>query len=112
MSEHTIPPRLIRRYMNYMIIAAVIWCFFGAAVGGPIFSGLLLALNLTKAQIGFVMSISLLFLPMQMIGAMLQQRYFHRKKFWIVCVMVHYSSFLAIAILTALWLNVPASFAL
>lgn len=98
--------------MNYMIIAAVIWCFFGAAVGGPIFSGLLLALNLTKAQIGFVMSISLLFLPMQMIGAMLQQRYFHRKKFWIVCVMVHYSSFLAIAILTALWLKVPASFAL
>lgn len=112
MSEATIPPRVVRRYLNYMIVAAMIWCFFGASIGGPIFSGLLLALDLTKAQIGFVMSIGLLFLPMQMIGAILQQRFFHRKRFWMICVLVHYSSFLGISLLTACWLKLPASLAL
>ena len=99
MSQPNIPPRLIRRYMNYMIVAALIWCFFGAVVSGPLQAGLLLSLQLSKAQIGFVMSLSLLFLPMQMIGALLQQRFFHRKRFWFWCILVHYSSFLGIALL-------------
>ena len=106
MSQPNIPPRLIRRYMNYMIVAALIWCFFGAVVSGPLQAGLLLSLQLSKAQIGFVMSLSLLFLPMQMIGALLQQRFFHRKKFWFWCILVHYSSFLGIALLAAVWLKI------
>jgi MFS family permease len=107
-----IPPRTIRRYMNYMITAAVIWCVFGTTISGPIFSGLLLALNLSKAQIGFVMSLGLLFLPMQMIGALIQKQFFHRKKFWFVCVFIHYSCFFFIAALTATWMKLPASLAL
>ncbi len=111
MSQPNIPPRLIRRYMNYMIVAALIWCFFGAVVSGPLQAGLLLSLQLSKAQIGFVMSLSLLFLPMQMIGALLQQRFFHRKKFWFWSILVHYSCFLGIALLAALWLKIPTTVA-
>lgn len=114
MSETVVnlPPRTIRRYMNNQIAAAVIWCVFGAATTGPILAGLLLALELTKAQIGFVMSLALLFQPMQIIGALLQKRFFNRKTFWTIFVAIHYGCFLLIAILAAVWLKLPASFAL
>ena len=59
-----LPPRKARRCMNYLIISAVVWCFFGAVAGGPVFSGLLDALELSDPQIGFVMSIGLLCLPL------------------------------------------------
>ncbi len=102
-----ISPRMARRYMNYEILSAVIWLVFGAAVGGAVFSGLLIVLKLTEVQIGYIMSLGLLMLPMQMIGAMVQRRYFHRKHYWLFWVAIHYSCFGVIALLAATWLQLP-----
>ena len=104
-------PRMMRRYMNYLIISPMIWCFFSAAVNGPVFSGLLDVLDLTPPQIGFVMSIGSLCLPLQLIGSMIQQRYFRRKPFWAVLVSLHYTSYLLLALLTAMWTGISNTLA-
>ena len=102
-----IPPRMVRRYMNYLIGSVVIWCFFSAAVNGPMFSGLLDVLKLTPPQVGFIMSIGSLCLPLQLIGSLIQQKYFRRKTFWAVFVFIHYSSYLLLALLAAMWTGIP-----
>jgi len=106
-----IPPRMVRRYMNYLIGSVVIWCFFSAAVNGPMFSGLLDVLKLTPPQVGFIMSIGSLCLPLQLIGSLIQQKYFRRKTFWAVFVFIHYSSYLLLALLAAMWTGIPNTIA-
>ena len=104
-----IPPRMVRRYMDYFIGSMVVWCIFSAAVNGPMFSGLLNVLELTPPQIGFIMSIWSLCLPLQLIGSLVQQKYFRRKTFWAVSRVIHYSSYLLLALLTAMWTGIPTS---
>ncbi|MDD3155286.1 MAG: MFS transporter [Victivallaceae bacterium] len=89
--------------MNCFIATMALWCVFGATIGGSILSGMLLSIGMTDSQIGAVMSLSLIFLPMQLLGSILQRRFFHRKKFWMVLAVCHYSAFLAIALLVASW---------
>jgi MFS family permease len=79
------------------------WSFFFAATGGPVLAGLLLALNLNNFQIGLVNSMMALFLPFQIVGAVIQQRYFNRKRFWFSMIFSYYSSFVLILLLILIW---------
>ena len=74
-----IPPRMTRRYMNHFIICVIIWCGFAACATGAVFAGLLNALKLTDPQIGFVTALGSLCLPLQLVGSLIQPRYFRRK---------------------------------
>ena len=104
-------PRMARRYMQYLIASGFTWCFFSAVAIGPVFSGLLDALDLTDPQIGLVMSLGSLMLPLQLIGALVQQKYFRRKAFWLVCVLGYYLSFFVLALWIFLWQDLPAAWA-
>ncbi|MBQ4107268.1 MAG: MFS transporter [Lentisphaeria bacterium] len=106
-----LPPRKAQRCMNHLIVSVVIWCFYGAFASGAVFAGLLDALNMTDPQIGLVMSMGQLCLPLQFIGAMIQQRFFRRRRFWCIFVVIHYTSFLLLALLTVLWTDLPMTLA-
>ena len=106
-----IPPRMTRRYMNHFIICVIIWCGFAACATGAVFAGLLNALNLTDPQIGFVTALGSLCLPLQLVGSLIQPRYFRRKTFYLTCIVIYYSSFLLLALLAAFWTNLSATVA-
>ena len=106
-SESPVAPRLLRRGMNLSILSGALWMFFGSASGGSLLTGALLSLEMSEALIGWVMSLSLIFLPLQIVGAVLQQRYFNRKKFWLICTVSYYGTFFLLALLTASWLRLP-----
>lgn len=95
--------RVIRRGITLAITAAVIWSFFGASISGPVMAGLFLSLKLDNFQIGLINSMAMLFLPFQIIGVVIQQRYFKRKPFWFASVFSHYSSFVLIVALILVW---------
>lgn len=104
-----LPPRMARRYMNHMVICAVIWCGFNACINGPIFAGLVDALDLTDPQIGLVMSFASMCLPLQLVGSLIQPRFFRRKVFYVSCTFIYYSCYLVLALLTAFWTNLSAT---
>ncbi len=107
MNDIVLSPRIIRRSMNLSILSAVLWSFFGATVGGAIFTGLLRSIELTKPQIGIIMTIPLLFPPLQIFGAYLQRNFFHRKKFWFVCSTTYYSLNAVLIVLVLAWAKIP-----
>ncbi len=110
-STISIPPRMARRYMNHFIICVIIWCGFGACSTGLVFAGLLNALKLTDPQIGFITALGSLCLPLQLVGSLIQPRYFRRKPFYLVCIITYYSSFLLLALLAAFWTDLPVTIA-
>lgn len=109
--KQLLPPRLIRRGMNYSILSAVLWSFFFAAASGPVLAGLMIALKMSNFQIGLVMSMTMLFLPFQIMGAVIQQRYFHRKRFWFISVFTQYFAYFVLVLLIAGWAMIPAPLA-
>lgn len=107
MDEPVLSPRIVRRGMNLSILSAVLLSLFTAVSTSAIFTGLLRSIHLTNPQIGIVMSLPLLFPPMQIIGAYLQRRSFHRKRFWLFCSVTTYTLYLALTALVTVW--VPAA---
>ena len=103
--------RQVRRSIFFLLAAPVAWTIFGAASTGTLLIGLLRSVEMTKQEIGMVMSLTLIFLPMQLIGTYLQERFLHRKHFWEWCLFVYYSSFLLIAALVMEWGAFPAELA-
>ncbi len=95
--------RVIRHGLNLSILSAVMWSFFFAATGGAVLAGLLLALKLDNFQIGLVNSMMVLFLPFQIVGAVIQQRFFNRKRFWFSMLFSYYCSFVLILLLIVIW---------
>lgn len=104
----SLSPRAIRRGMNLSILSAVLYSVFAAASAGAIFTGLLRSIRLTNPQIGVVMSLPLLFPPLQIAGAYLQRRYFHRKRFWLSCSVTVYTLYLVLIALVTVWFRLPA----
>ena len=104
---NSLSPRAVRSGMTFSILNAA--CSSSAVVfmGGAVLSGMLLALNFSNVEIGILMSIPLFCLPFQVVGAMVQQRFFNRKRFWICCGLIYYAGYLAIAGLVAGWHKFP-----
>ena len=109
MDEPVLSPRIVRRGMNLSILSAVLLSLFTAVSTSAIFTGLLRSIHLTNPQIGIVMSLPLLFPPMQIIGAYLQRRSFHRKRFWLFCSVTTYTLYLALTALVTVWFRLPAA---
>ena len=95
--------RMIRKGMDFSIMSAVLWSGFAAATTGPVLAGLFLVLKLSNFQIGLVNSMTMLVLPAQVVGAVVQQRYFPRKPFWFWMAFSQYTCFLLIFVLMMLW---------
>lgn len=98
--------RHIRRGMSLAISSAVLWSFFFAATTGPVLAGLLVALDMNNVLIGLVNSMLLLFLPFQILGAIIQQRFFPRKKFWFSAIFTYYFSYFLLMILVIFWTKI------
>lgn len=107
----TLSSRQARMCMRNSIISAVLWWVFGTMFTGPNFSGFLLALKLGEGRIGIMLSLGMLFLPIQLIGAYIQRSYFDRKKFCIFCVFLHYFFFGLMGVLAAYWADIPFAWA-
>ncbi len=97
------PPRLLRRAMNLSIVSAIFWTFYFSATNSSLLTGAMLSLKFNEEQVARVMSLSLVFLPLQIVGALLQQRFFHRKKFWAVCCASAYAMFFVLSLLMFMW---------
>ncbi len=91
--------RVVKRGINYSIASAAAGGFLVASTAGAVFSGLLLALEMNPVLIGIVMSVPMLCLPLQMVGAEIQSRFFNRKKFWIVSGLFQHTVYLILAVL-------------
>ncbi len=100
-------PRVIRRGMNLSILSAVLFSVYATVSAGAIFTGMLRSIHLTNPQISLVMSLPLLFPPMQIFGAFLQRRFFHRKRFWFTCSLTLYASFLSLIASVTVWFRLP-----
>ncbi len=109
METQTLSARQLRRAMNFLIAAVPTWSVFGAASTGSLLIGMLLSIGMTNEEIGWVMALTLLFLPMQIVGSIIQMRFFHRKRFWIGFAFLHYTAFLIISLLVLFWNDLPPS---
>lgn len=98
-----ITKRMIRKGMNYSVWSAISYTMFWAGAQGPILAGLLIALSMSKTQIGIINSLIMIALPMQLVGAVVQKRYFNRKKFWLFGVTGHVLTFGMIIPLLYFW---------
>ncbi len=102
----------IRRGLNYSIYSAVANGCFLTAVSGSLLTGLLLSLDFSMFQIGLVSAIALLVPLFQVSGALIQQRFFPRKKFWLTTGSVYYCCYLMLAIIVFFHDDVPSSVSL
>jgi len=94
--------------MNAAIIASVVFMVFGAvSFGSPVFASMMLALDFSNTQIGHMLALFMLAQATQFVGAYLQQRFFHRTKFWTVCVGLSYAFFALMVVLVAFWARLP-----
>ncbi len=82
MDQISYSPRQIKRGMSISIWAAVLWSFYAAFVGGPILPGLELALGFSPQQCALINSMGNIFLPLQLVGLYVQERFFHRTRYW------------------------------
>lgn len=108
-TPHALTGRQVRRCITLLYAGMASWSVFGAAVTGSLLTGLLLSLNMSNRQIAVIMSLTLWFLPMQMLGSILQARFFHRQKFWLSFAFIHYSAFILLALMAWFWHSMPAA---
>lgn len=102
-SDEKFSARQYRKNMNWLLAPVPFWSIFSTATTGPLLAGLLLALHFSEKQIGYVMSLTLICLPMQLIGSLIQPRFFNRKLFWQIVGAASYALFGGIALLTWFW---------
>lgn len=100
-------PRVIRNSMQLTLIAATGWMFLAAATTGSQLTGTLLALKFDEKLIGYIMSIGLICIPFQFIGAILQGKFFNRKKFWAICNAINFAAIAGLIILISMWMKIP-----
>lgn len=102
---------MIRKSIDYSVWSGGMWSIFFSGIQGPVLAGLVIALGLSKFQIGLVNSMMVLFLPFQLVGALIQRKYFNRKKFWTTVCFFHYFSYLLVTILLANWSRIDSEVA-
>ena len=81
-SDEMFSARQYQKNMNWLLAPIPFWSIFSTATTGSLLGGLLLALHFSEKQIGYAMSLTLICLPMQLIGSLIQPRFFNRKLFW------------------------------
>lgn len=111
MPQTPLSSRVIRASLDAFLRANILWAAFGICTVGALYTGMLLSLGMNQKQIGLLMSLPLLTLPMQIAGAVLQQRYFNRKKFWVSAQVFYLSMFALMAALVAAWPTLPPGWA-
>ncbi len=107
MSKSPLSSRVIRRSLDSFYTANLLWAVYGICTYGALYTGMLLSLGMSQAQIGLIMAVPLVSLPVQIIGAVLQQRYFNRKRFWVTSLSFHLLTFALLALLVAVWPVLP-----
>jgi len=95
--------KTIHQSINYILTSTIIWSFFFVATTGATLSGLQITLNLSNVQIGVMTSMLMLFLPLQVVGSIIQEKFFDRKNFCNGLILARYASILCIVILLANW---------
>ena len=108
MPQTPLSSRVIRASLDAFHRSNILWAAFGICTYGALYTGMLLSLGMSQKQIGLMMSLPLLTLPVQIAGAVLQQRYFNRKKFWVSALSFYLSMFALMAALVAAWPTLPA----
>jgi len=93
--------RLVRKSLSAFYNAHVLWMFFAICTYGSLYTGMLLSLGMSDKQFGWIMALPMFMLPMQIVGAVLQQKYFNRQKFWLVCRVLFLAMYLLMAALVA-----------
>ncbi len=93
--------RVVRKSLSAFYKAHVYWMFYSVCTAGALYTGMLLSLGMNQKQIGWIMSLPMFMLPMQIVGAVLQQKYFHRQKFWLTTRVVFLAMYVLMALLVA-----------
>ncbi len=109
MSKSPLSSRIIRRSLDSFYKANILWALYGICTYGALYTGMLLSLGMSQEQIGWVMSIPMFTLPVQIVGAVLQQRFFNRKRFWVISLSFYLLMFAAMALLVAVWPILPVA---
>ena len=95
--------KTINQSINYILTSTLIWSFFFVATTGATLSGLQITLKLSNVQIGVMTSMLMLFLPLQVVGSIIQEKFFGRKNFCDGLLLARYASILCTVILLANW---------
>jgi hypothetical protein len=101
MSKLPMSSRVVRKSLSAFYKAHVYWMFYSVCTAGALYTGMLLSLGMNQKQIGWIMSLPMFMLPMQIVGAVLQQKYFHRQKFWLTTRVVFLAMYVLMALLVA-----------
>lgn len=109
MSKSPLSSRIIRRSLDSFYVSNVLWAVYGLCTYGALYTGMLLSLGMSQTQIGWIMSVPMFTLPVQIAGAVLQQRYFNRKKFWVTALSSYLFMFALLALLVAFWPQIPVA---
>ena len=100
----------IREGMTCSIQAGILWSFYSACAGLPILSALEQQLRFSDFQIGIVNSMGQIFLPMQIVGLVIQERFFHRVRFWGVCSSCQFAAYGLLGVLVLVYDRIPEPF--
>ena len=95
--------RMIRKGIDNTVWSGGLVNVFISGISGPVIAGLVIVLGFSKFQIGLLTSMMVLFLPMQLIGALIQKRYFNRKRFWLVGTFIHYLGYATATAILVSW---------
>lgn len=98
----------MRRSLQIFLRANILWWVLVVCTSGALFTGMLLSVGMDQAQIGWIMSVSMFTLPVQVVGAIIQQRYFNRKRFWTWMLSSYLFMFAVLAGLVCAWPILPA----
>lgn len=107
MSQTPLSSRVVRASLDAFQRSNILWAAFGICTYGALYTGMLLSLGMSQRKIGLMMSVPLLTLPVQIAGAVLQQRYFNRKRFWVSALSFYLTMFAAMAALVVAWPALP-----
>ncbi len=111
MKRSMLSTREIRSGLDKFLKANVLWFMFSASTAGALYTGMLLSVGMTGAQIGWAMSIPLFTLPAQVAGVIIQQRFFNRKRFWVSCQIFSFAMYAALALMVLAWPSIPKNLA-
>lgn len=70
--------------MRLSLLGTATGSFFMLGTMGPVLAGLLILLNMNPVQIGVINSIMVLFVPLQLLGVVLEEIRFPRKLVWVI----------------------------
>ncbi|MGI5868336.1 MAG: MFS transporter [Kiritimatiellia bacterium] len=107
MPKPPLSSRIVRASLAAFQRSNILWAAFAICTYGALYTGMLLSLGMNQKQIGLIMSVPLLTLPVQIAGAVLQQRYFNRKRFWVGALGFYLLMFALMAVLVAAWPTLP-----